>query len=279
MTQLAHLFNALVTGIFNFLFLLLGAAGPFWSLMIFSVAAGIVMLWVFGKVSNQQRIGELKAKIQANLIGVRLFRNSVSVFLKLQGRILRDTLVYMKYSVKPMLVMILPFFVILIQLHGRYGIRPLAVDEAALVKVQVADTVLLDGSVEVALEGSQGVRIETPAVRIPSLREVAWRVRPDREGEHRLMVHVGTETVEKSLVAGNTKKLLSSARSGTGFFGAILHPGERPLDHNGAVESVSIVYPAPDLRFLGWGVNWLAGFLVVSIAFGYLLKGYFGVHV
>jgi uncharacterized membrane protein (DUF106 family) len=279
MERLAHAFNSFITRAFDLLFLALMVTGPFWALMIFSMAAGLIMLWIFGKVSNQERIGELKTKIQANLIGVRLFQNSVSVFLKLQGRILRDTLVYMKYSVKPMLVMIIPFFIILIQLHGRYGIRPLDVDQAALVKVQVADPGLLDGSVEVNLEGSEGVHVETPAVRIPSLREVAWRVRPDREGEHLLIVRVGTETVEKRLVVGKAKMLLSSARTGTGFLNAILHPGERPLGGGGAVEMVSIAYPAPDLRVLGWGVNWLAAFLVVSIAFGYLLKGYFGIHV
>lgn len=278
MTALVYALNRVVTAGFDLLFRPLGLLSPLLSLTLFSAATGFLMVWIFGRVSNQGKIRAVKDRIQANLIAVRLFQNSVGVFLRIQGRIFLNTLLYMGLSLKPMLVMIVPVLLILIQLHGRFGVRPLEAGETAVVRVRVHSGDLLADPAGAGLESRGGVVVETPPVRIPSRREVLWRVRAGAPGRHTLTVHLGElPVVEKELVVGGTTRLLSAERAGAG--GLLLHPGEPPLDPSLPVESVSVGYPQPELTFLGWNVHWLAWFFIVSIAVGYLLKGVLGVEV
>ena len=81
---------------------------PIWPLLLVSLLTGLAMLWVFGRVSKQGRIRQVKKSIQGNLLGVRLFQHNVRVVLGLQGRIFRETLTYLKHSLLPMLVVIPP---------------------------------------------------------------------------------------------------------------------------------------------------------------------------
>jgi len=119
MTNLVYALNRVLTAGFDLLFRPLGLLSPLLSLTLFSAATGLLMVWVFGRVSNQEKIRTVKDRIQANLIAVRLFQNSVGVFFRIQGRIFLSTLLYMGLSLKPMLVMIVPVLLVLIQLQGR----------------------------------------------------------------------------------------------------------------------------------------------------------------
>jgi uncharacterized membrane protein (DUF106 family) len=279
MTGLVQALNRLLTGGFDLLFRPLSLLGPALSLLLFSVATGLLMVWIFGRVSDQAKIRRTRDRIQGNLIAVRLFQNSAGVFLRTQGRLFLDTLKYLGLSLKPMLVMIVPVLLILVQLNGRYGIRPLEVGESALVKVKVGQAGLLDGATPARLSAEEGVTVETPPIRIPSEGEIAWRVRALSEGRHVLTVRVGDRQVTKLVVAGGEPRFLSAARTGEGVAGMLLNPGEPPLDPSTGLESVSIGYPATILSIMGREVNWLIFFFVLSIAAGYLLKGVLGVEV
>ena len=279
MTGLVQGMNRVLTGAFDLLFRPLSLLGPALSLFLFSAATGLLMVWIFGRVSDQEKIRRTKDRIQGNLIAVRLFQNSAGVFLRTQGRLFVDTLVYMGLSLKPMLVMIVPVLLVLIQLQGRYAVRPLEAGEAAVVKVRVQSGDLLADPAGIGLESRGGVVVETPPVRIPSEREVLWRVRAGAPGRHTLTVHVGEHPVEKDLVVGGTTRLLSARRTGEGVIDLLLNPGDPPLDPSLPVESVSVGYPQPEITFLGWKIHWLVWFFIISIAVGYLLKGVLGVEV
>jgi uncharacterized membrane protein (DUF106 family) len=279
MTGLIQGLNRVLTGAFDLLFRPLSLLGPALSLFLFSAATGLLMVWIFGRVSDQEKIRRTKDRIQGNLIAVRLFQNSAGVFLRTQGRLFLDTLAYMGLSLKPMLVMIVPVLLILVQLNGRYGIRPLEVGESALVEVTVGGSGTLEGDTPARLEAGAGVIVETPPVRIPSEGEIVWRVRAASEGRHVLTVQVGDRQVTKLLVAGGEPRLLTAARTDGGIVGMLLNPGEPPLDPSAGLESVRVAYPADSISLLGWNVHWLALFFLLSIAVGYLLKGVLGVEV
>ena len=48
-------------------------APPVVGLTCLSIAAGAAMLWVFGKTSNQQRMKQVKRRVQAGLLELRVF--------------------------------------------------------------------------------------------------------------------------------------------------------------------------------------------------------------
>ena len=128
------------------------------------------MVWIFGKISDQEAIKLIRDRIRGNLIGVRLFQHDVRIVLNLQATITRDTLRFMKHALGPIVLLLVPLLFVMIQLHLRFSVRPLQPGEPAVVTVHVRDAQALRN--ELHLE-----TVETPPVRIPSRREVAWRIR------------------------------------------------------------------------------------------------------
>lgn len=250
---------------------------PMWAMAALSLATGVAMVWIFGKVSDQTTIRGLREHIRGNLIGVRLFQRDIGVMLRLQRRIFADTFRYLRYALIPMVVLLVPVVLIMTQLNLRFSVRPLEAGEDAVVKAYVRDASTLDQAI--ALEAGPGVRVETDGVRIPSTREVAWRVRADTAGEHRLVVRVGDRTVETVLVAGSRWGAVPQRRTGRGVWETLLYPGAPPIPATHPVEAVEIDYPSLDLGIMGWSVDWLVAFFVLSLAFGFTLKGRLGVEV
>jgi uncharacterized membrane protein (DUF106 family) len=271
-----ELINSGMTGLFDLLFLPFSRLAPLWSLTVFSVVTGILMLWIFGLVSNQEAIRTIRDRIRGNLIAVRLFGDDLGLLFRLQGRLLRDNVVFLKYALIPLLVMIVPVLVILIQLNLRFGARPLEPGEAVLVKVTLRDAAAIERGV--SLEAPAGVAVETPGVRVPALREVAWRIRPEQPGRYRLSVRAGDEAVEKELRVGEGWGATSALRTGKTFFDVLLYPGEPPISSR-AVESIEIKYKPLELELLGWSVNWLVFFFLLSILAGFAFRRVLGVEI
>jgi hypothetical protein len=270
-------FNALVTGLFDLVLWPFSRLAPVWALAIVSVLAGVLMLWLFGKTSNQAAIGVIRDRIRGNLIGVRLFGDDVGQLFRLQGRLLRDNGLYLRHALVPLLVMLPPVVLILVQLELRFGSRPLAPGDTALVKVTLRDAAALEAGVD--LEVPEGVQVETPAVRIKALREVSWRVRAERPGAHRLVVRAGAERLEKQLEVGGRWRSMPALRTAHAA-AALLHPGEPPLDGNGAIESVEVRYADLPLgRLFGFDLNWLVVFFVLSLAGGFAFRRALGVEI
>ena len=274
MVAIIDLINNLLTPIFDLICWPFRALPPIWAMTMISLLSGVVMVWVFGKVSNQTVIKNRREQIRGNLIGVRLFQNDIGVVMRLQRRIFGDTLQYMKHALVPMVVLLVPVLLVMTQLNLRFAVRPLEPGEPTVVKAFVRDPTILNRAV--ALDTGDGVTVETAAVRIPSTREMAWRVRADTSGEHELTVRVGEEALTTRLIAGDRWGTVPQRRTGRGALETLLYPGEAPIPAAHLLESVEIVYPALELRVLGWTVHWLVAFFVLSIVFGFALQGCFG---
>ena len=277
MVTLVDAVNRALTPLFDLLCWPFRALPPIWAMLVISALSGVAMVWIFGKTSDQDRIRQLREQIRGNLIGVRLFQRDVGVILRLQRRIFGDTLRYMRLALVPMVVLLVPVLLIMTQLNLRFAVSPLAPGEAAVVKVFVRDADVLAGPAR--LEAGNGVTVETPAVRMPSASEVAWRIRADAAGEHRLVVHVGDASIETHLIAGDGWGPVPSRRTGRGMIDTLLYPGEPPIAVDHAIEAVEIGYAALDMRAFGWPVHWLVAFFVLSLAFGFALKGPLGVEL
>lgn len=279
MNNTLHFFNVVVTLIFDVVYRPVSLLGPFWSLAFFAMITSILMLWVFGHVSNQDGIKKIKRRLHGNLIGVRLFQHDLKICLQIQGRLLLDTMIYLKYSARPMLIMTIPILLILTQLNWRYSIGPAKPNQPLLVTASVTRPSLLAEPANITMQADPGVTIETKGIRIPSKREVSWRIRPIREGAHTLRVKIGGRTVEKTLLVGPTCRMLTAVRTGAGPLDLLLNPGEEPIDSETDVKYIKISYPAQKIDIFGREMNWLVVFFVLSIAFGYAIKGKFDIQV
>ncbi len=271
------LLNSIFTLLFNALLFPMRPFAPVWGMIFISLLAGLLMLWIYGKISNQAAIKRARTLISGNLLGVRLYRHEVGVVMKLQARIIRDTLVYMKHSLKPMLIMLVPMGFILAQLNLNFASRPLKSGERTLLKVKVRDAETLKGKIE--LEAPKEIVVETAPVRIASEREIAWRIRADKNGRHQVKIKTNNGEISKEIVSGDQWGAISAIRTGVNLWERFLYPGESAIASNSPFVSVEVKYASLPLTVLGWNVNWLVLFFILTMVFGFALKDLFGVQI
>ncbi|GAB4342189.1 MAG: hypothetical protein Kow0099_19530 [Candidatus Abyssubacteria bacterium] len=270
--------NNIITAIFDALLAPFSSLPPVWGLVVVSILTGIVMVIIFKHTSNQKAIRAAKDKISAGFLEVRLFKDDLGLMLDAQKRILRANLTYMRHSFTPMLVMIVPVILILAQLGVRYQARPLRPGESALVKLKLSDRVdVIEEPLKV--ETSEGLRLETPILRIPAEHELDFRIGALVHGEHRITLHIGDETFSTPVIVSDRVQRVYSSNAQPAFMPLLLAPGQTPLPKNSALEQISISLPSREIELLGLRVNWLVLFFIASIIAGYSLKGVFRVEI
>jgi len=279
MTSALLILNNVVNFLFGLVYTPLKWLGPSWSIIGISCLSGILLVWIFGKVSNQAAIKRTRDRLSAELIALRLFKDDLRVFFGIQFHVLGWTLRYLRHSLVPMMILMVPTIIILIQLNLHYGSRPLRVGEQTLVKVKLRDLSALARGAEISLEAPANLKIETQGVRIEEMKEVCWRVRGALPGRFDLIVSDGNVSVKKNAAVGGPWEGVSSVRTGAHWLTSLLYPGEAPIPSHSTIASIEIVYPELDIFILGWRIDWLILFLVLSLGLGYAFKGVLGVQI
>jgi uncharacterized membrane protein (DUF106 family) len=268
--------NAALRSIFDVLLFPFRALPPVAGLLVVSVAAAVLMLIVFKKTSNQARLEAVKRQIHACLFELRLFSDDLGAILRAQGEILRHNLRYLGLSAVPMLVMLVPLALVVAQLQFHYGYRGLRPADEFLFKVQLKEG-HADARPQASLEAPAGLAVVTPAVWIPSERELAWRLRAERWGDYDLKLRLDGREYEKSAQVSPLVRRRSPVRLAPSFLNQFLYPAEDPLPADSPVSAITVGYAETDVPVFGWPVNWLVLFLVLSIAFAFALRKPLGV--
>src|ERR1017187_9531495 len=108
-------------------------APPVVGLTCLSIAAGAAMLWIFGRTSNQQRMKQVKRRVQAGLLELRVFVDEPVISLRAQKTLLAANLNYLALALRPALWMIVPVGLLLVHLEAFYERAPLTPAEPTLV--------------------------------------------------------------------------------------------------------------------------------------------------
>jgi len=215
--------------------------------------------------------------MRGSILAIRLFGDDPGMLMRLQGNVLIQTLSYLRLALIPLLIMLGPVLLVLVQLNLRFEAGPLAPGEQAVIKVKLREASPLRQTVE--LVAPDGVTIETTGVRIDELSEVAWRIRGDQPGTHQLLVRTAGETIEKDLVVGQRWSNVSARRTGKSLIDQLLYPGEAPISSARQVESVEITYEPLDVSLFGWRIHWMIIFFVASLVFGFAFRRPLGVEI
>ncbi len=273
------IFNSIWSKIFELLFFPFRNLSPWLGMIFISLITGIFMLVVFRYTSNQEGIRKVKNKIKAHLLEIRLFKDNFALSLKAQGNILRNNLKYISYSFKPMLVMIIPLILILIQLNLWFGYQSLEPGEKAIVKVKLKNEYNpLDLKLKVA--PSPGFLIDSPPLRIEEEKEVNWRLQAKKKGVYNLVIKVNNQEYKKSIaISQNSLTKISPAKVNKNFWAELLYPGEKPLLSDSPLKSIEITYKLKKMNLFGWHIHWLIVYFVLSIIFGFGLKGFLKVQI
>ena len=273
------IFNSALNKVFEVLFLPVRGLSPWVAMILVSLLTSFLMLLIFRHTSNQAGIRKEKNRIKAHLLELRLFKDNMGVQLRAQGRILLANAKYVGHNMKPMLVMIVPVLLILIQLNLWFGSESLKPGDPVLVKVRLAEG-KYPSEVPASLAASAELEIETPPLRIEDEAEIDWRLRAKAAGPGKLTLTVGGETVVKSASVGATRlSPIPVLKPGRNLLDQVFNPGEAPLPAGSVVRSVEIRYPAASMSLFGLHIHWLIVYFILSIAFGYGFKGLFKVEI
>jgi len=251
-----------------------------WAAMIFiSLLTALLMLLIYKKISNQAGIKQVKNRIKANLLEMRLYQNDFRILLSTQKSLLLANARYLVYNFKPLVVMIIPVFFLLAQMNLWFGYRSPEVNETLLLKVRFIETMEVD-KLSLDLETPSGVVVDSPPLRIIDERQADWRLKIQGQTRQPLVISVDGERYLKSIpVNRNSLSRISTVRVKKNLWREFLYPGEKPLPPDSYVKKIEIVYPEKRLVLLGIRFHWLVAFFLLSILFGLAFKGWFKVEI
>ena len=253
-----------------------GALSPMLSLALLASAAGIAMLWIIGKISNQNAVRLTRRQIQATLLEFRIFWDEPRVVWRSQIRLLRLNLRYLGLMLPAVLIGVIPVALLMIRMEALYGRDPLPIGQPAIVTVQLAGPINEQESPP-RLEAPALVSVETPALRVFRDNQMCWRIRPLGAVSGPLKLFVNGQRIEKHVVAGGPWSYLSDRRSSR-LSDLFWHPGEPPLQR-GNVAWVEIHYPTAAWGPGSFQFNWIWWFFAFSMLAGLLVKARLGVHL
>lgn len=251
-------------------------ANPLYGLLTLAVITGLIMVTIFSKVSDQEKMGQVKNLIKAHFLELRIYKNDIHTTLSSQKKILRYNLSYMKLAFIPATIMFIPILFILIQLNLRYGIRPLSPGEAVVVRASLRDS----DPMQLSMTLPPGIKHDIPPLRIPSLQEVNWRIVPESEGDFDLVFTYGGVKVIHKLVVSDKHGRLYPSVPPDDFEEVFLNPGHPGyLAADSPIRTIEIDYPS---RNMGLGLvslpDWLVIFFATSICSGLILKKVLKIH-
>lgn len=263
--------NAVMGGLVDALLYPFRGLPPLVGLTVVSVLTSMAMLLVFRATSNQKGIEAVKRRIAAGIFEIRLFNDDPRAIVRAQADILRHTFTYLGLTMVPVLWMIVPLVLLIIQLEFRYGYAGLEPAGTALVKVTVT-AASTSAAPDISLDTDAGIEVESPLLWIPSLHEANWRIAARDPGDHELRVVIGGETFAKRVRVTEAVVRLAPVRPARRILDQLLNPAERPLPAGAPVESITVTYPHATIGVLWWQAHWIVVFFILTIVIAYALQ-------
>ncbi len=244
---------------------------PMMSLIPLSVLLGVVMLWVFGRTSNQAAIRKVKSELYAHLYEMRLFTDEPLLIWKAQWGLLTANVRYIAMMLVPALVLTAPMILIFAQLECFYGYAPLAPGQETIVTVQLKG----QGAQAPVLHTPDGIAVESPAIRVNGSQQISWRIRALRPVTGDLQFLFPGQTLDKSVKVGAEPQYVSERRVSSAL-DLLWYPAESRLPA-GPVDWIELRYPPATVHALGLDLHWLVWMLIFSMASALIFKRQFRV--
>jgi hypothetical protein len=263
-------FLALVNRAVDFLFGLMRPLPALAVLSVFAILTAIFTLLVFRWTSNQKAIRRAKDRIGAHVLEVRLFPDQLLVVGRAYLSLLGNVLLYLRHSLRPLLVLAVPLLLLFVQMEAYFGRTPLEPGRDFLLRATLAKVEALD---EMKLRLPPGLTLTAPPVRIPLDREVDWRLQAERPGQYDVLVLVAGNVAAKKVVVGGSLARLDVERVRGGIWQQILNPGEAPLPRAGPFDRIEVQYPGRTFPLRTWEMDWIVPFLAITLVAALALKG------
>jgi uncharacterized membrane protein (DUF106 family) len=264
--------HALAIAAFQFSLL----TSPLAIVIVVSVVVGLVMVVLFGYTSDQKAIGVAKDQLKAHLLAVRLYRDQIPVVMGSYGKILRGTGRYLKLAFKPLLYVIVPITLLMVQIDRYLGQTPIPANAPFLLTVHTTGS---DALSNVTLDLPSEITMTAPPVHVAAENEIVWRLAGSKDGRYEVKIAAAGQSVEKAVCVGNDLPRISTVRLRGHFWERMFSSAEPALPENSAIESISINYPDRNIDVAGYGMNWIWLFFILSMVAGVIFKELLGIQI
>ena len=241
-----------------------------------SLVVGLVMVVLFGYTSDQKAIKVAKDQLKAHLLAVRLFRDQLPVVAGSYAKILRGTGRYLQLAFMPLLYVIIPITLLIVQLDRCLGSTAIQMGRPFLLTARTDGAEAINA---LALDLPAEIAMTAPAVHVPAENEVVWRLAANRDGDYEIKVVAGADSVTKRVRVSSDLARVSAVRLRGHFWERLFTSGESALPANSAVESIAINYPERNIEIAGYAINWIVLFFVLSMIAGFLFKELLGIQI
>ena len=253
---------------------------PLVIVVVLSLVVGLLMVVLFGYTSDQKAIGVAKDQLKAHLLAVRLYRDQIPVVMGSYGKILRGTGRYLKLAFKPLLYVIVPITLLMVQVDRYLGSTPIPPNAPFLLTIQLTgQSTASDALNDVTLGFPPEITMTAPAVHVPASNEVVWRLAGSKEGEYEVKVAVAGESAAKVVCVGSDLPRISTVRLRGQFWRRMFSSAEPALPQNSPIESIAINYPDRNIEIAGYGINWIWLFFILSMVAGFIFKELLGIKI
>jgi len=248
---------------------------PLAIVVVVSLVVGLLMVVLFGYTSDQKAIGIAKDQLKAHLLAVRLYRDQIPVVMGSYGKILRGTGRYLELAFKPLLYVIVPITLLMVQMDRYLGATPLAPDVPFLLSVHTGSNALSDVTLDLPPE----ITMTAPPVHVPSTNEIIWRLAGSKEGKYEVKIAAAGQAAAKAVCVGSDLPRISTIRLRGHFWERMFSSAEPALPENSPIESISINYPDRNIEVAGYGMNWIWLFFILSMIAGFIFKELLGIQI
>ena len=234
------------------------------------------MVVLFGYTSDQKAIGIAKDQLKAHLLAVRLYRDQIPVVVASYGKILRGTGRYLKLAFKPLLYVIIPITLLIVQIDRYLGATPIPPNAPFLLTVHTTGG---DAINDVTLDLPPEISMTAPPVHVPSTNEIVWRLTGSKEGKYEVKIAATGQSSAKAISVGSGLARISTVRMRGHFWERMFSSAEPALPENSPIESISINYPDRNIDIAGYGMNWIWLFFILSMIAGFIFKELLGIQI
>lgn len=237
---------------------------------VFAILTAVLTLLVVRWTSDQKAIRRVKDRMGAHVLEVRLFSDQPGVVLRAYFTLLGNTFLYLRHSLRPLVVLALPLLLLVAQLEAYFGHRPVDLGQDFLIRATFRN---LDSAANCVLRLPSGLELMAPPVHIPSERQVDWRLKAEKPGTYDVRLALPGREYSKRIVAGGGLTRVVSERARGGLWRQIVNTGEPLLPRAGLVEQIEVQYPVRVFHIRAWEIEWLVPYIVLTLVAALLLKG------
>jgi uncharacterized membrane protein (DUF106 family) len=249
---------------------------PLAIVIVVSLVVGLVMVVLFGYTSDQKAIGIAKDQLKAHLLAVRLYRDQIPVVMGSYGKILRGTGRYLKLAFKPLLYVIIPITLLIVQIDRYLGATPIPPNTPFLLTVHTTGG---DALSDATLGLPPEITMSAPPVHVPAENEIVWRLVGSKEGKYEVKIAVDRQSAAKAVCVGGDLPRISTVRLRGHFWERMFSSAEPALAEDSPIESISINYPDRNIEVAGYAMSWIWLFFILSMVAGFIFKELLGIKI